>query len=387
MAGTIAFIPARGGSKSVKGKNIKPINGQPLIYWTIQELIACDLIDQIFVSTDCDEIEESVRKIKSEKLGVFRRSYKTATDSASTESSMLEFIKSKGYKTEDFVLVQATSPFTLEKHFTEALEVYKSGFDSVLSVVNSKRFFWTGNGKPINYDFLNRPRRQDFEGYYMENGAFYISNVSRILDFKNRLSGQVGIYEMPEYTGLEIDEPDDWLIAEHIMKSKGFQPRYAFSPRIQLLASDVDGVLTDAGMYYSEYGDELKKFNTRDGKGFELLRQAGIKTAIITSEDTEIVARRAKKLKVDYLYQGKEHGGKLEAIREICDVENISLDEVAYIGDDINCMEALNAVGLAACPNDAVEEVKNQIDNILILKSRGGEGAVREMVDFIVLQK
>ncbi|WP_207507229.1 KdsC family phosphatase [Telluribacter humicola] len=152
---------------------------------------------------------------------------------------------------------------------------------------------------------------------------------------------------------------------------------------IKLFLTDVDGVLTDGGMYYTESGDEFKKFNTRDGMGFELLRKAGIKTGIITSENTQIVARRAAKIKADYLHQGQRDGGKLAAALEICKQEGISLQEVAYIGDDLNCIELLKKAGLAACPADAVAQVK-ALPNIHVLKTKGGEGCVRELVEMIV---
>ena len=153
--------------------------------------------------------------------------------------------------------------------------------------------------------------------------------------------------------------------------------------KIKLLLTDVDGVMTDAGMYYSENGDELKKFNTHDGMGLQLIRQKGIKTGIITSENTKMVERRFDKLKLDYLAQGKRSGGKLDAAKEICLQENISLDEVAYIGDDVNCIELLSAVGLAACPFNAVDAVKS-IDGIVYLNKKGGEGCVREFVELIM---
>src|ERR1039457_2665855 len=100
------------------------------------------------------------------------------------------------------------------------------------------------------------------------------------------------------------------------------------NPVLKIVLSDIDGVLTDGGMYYTESGDEFKKFNTRDGMGFELLKRAGIKTGIITTENTLIVERRAQKLSVDYLYQGKRDGGKLEVALEICEKENINLQNV-----------------------------------------------------------
>ena len=152
---------------------------------------------------------------------------------------------------------------------------------------------------------------------------------------------------------------------------------------IKLFLSDVDGVLTDAGMYYTESGDEFKKFNTHDGMGFNLLKQAGIKTGIITTEQTNIVSRRAEKLKTDYVYQNVGFGGKLKAALEICEKENNSMQEVAYIGDDINCIELLSAVGLAACPANATQKVK-EIPGIIHLSKSGGEGVVREFIEMIL---
>ncbi len=152
---------------------------------------------------------------------------------------------------------------------------------------------------------------------------------------------------------------------------------------IKLLLTDVDGVLTDSGMYYSETGDELKKFNTHDGMGLQLIREKGIKSGIITSENTKLVERRFQKLKLDYLYQGKREGGKLAAVKEICEKEGITLAQVAYIGDDVNCFELLSSVGLAACPADALDTIKN-IPGIIQMKKKGGEGCVREFVELIL---
>jgi 3-deoxy-D-manno-octulosonate 8-phosphate phosphatase (KDO 8-P phosphatase) len=152
---------------------------------------------------------------------------------------------------------------------------------------------------------------------------------------------------------------------------------------IRLFLTDVDGVLTDAGMYYTEAGDELKKFNTRDGMGLKLLREAGIKTGIITTENTKMVERRAAKLKVDHLVQGAYP--KVNAALEICKKEGISLEETAYIGDDVNCLELLQVVGLAACPADAVRKIKS-IPGILLLEKKGGEGVVREFADLVLEQ-
>ena len=280
-----------------------------------------------------------------------------------------------------FLLVQATSPLTQTEDFNNALEVLsKDKNDSLLTCVRTKRFFWDSN-KPINYDFVDRPRRQDFQGLLMENGAFYINSIGNIKKNKNRLSGKISIYEMKDYNSIEIDEEDDWIVAESLMYKHVLSK--VPGKKIKLFLTDVDGTLTDAGMYYGEGGEEFKKFNTHDGKGFELLRKAGIKTGIITSENTDIVKNRAKKLKVDYLYQGLEHNGKLSVVESICGDLGIELGEVAYIGDDINCRELLENVGMSACPDNALTQIR-LIPNILQLSKKGGDGAVREFIDIIL---
>ena len=143
--------------------------------------------------------------------------------------------------------------------------------------------------------------------------------------------------------------------------------------------------MTDYCKYYSEAGDELKKFNTHDGMGLQLIRQKVIKTGIITSENTKLVERRYKKLKLDFLYQGHRDGGKLESAKEICKKEGITLNEVAYIGDDVNCLELLSNVGIAACPANALDSVK-KIPGMIQLKRKGGEGCVREFIELIMSQ-
>lgn len=380
----IAFIPVRGGSKSIPLKNIKSFCGKPLVCWNIEALELCSKVDKIIVATDSNEIEETIQNRNYNKVEIYRRSAQNASDTASTESVMLEYIKQSTLASDDyFMLVQATSPLTQASDFEKGIEtLLDTQSDSLLSCVRFKRFLWNKDGASKNYDYKNRPRRQDFEGELMENGAFYINRVSNIIASGNRLSGKIAIYEMPEYTALEIDEPDDWTIAEHLMQKHILKGKSKVKD-IKLFLTDVDGVLTDAGMYYSESGDELKKFNTHDGMGLQILMKNGIKTGIITSENTKIVENRAKKLKVDFLYQGKRDGGKLSAAKEICEKEGLTLKEVAYIGDDVNCFDLLSNVGLAACPADAVATIKS-IPNIKILDTRGGEGAVREFIEYIL---
>lgn len=216
----IAFIPVRGGSKSIPLKNIKLLAGKPLVFWTTKAANDALCIDKVIIATDSVEIENVVKSFNFSKVELYHRSADNAQDTSSTESVMLEYIENANLNEQDtFFLIQATSPLLKSKHIQEMYQKYNiDNADSAISCVINKRFFWTKDGKSINYDYKNRPRRQDFNGYLMENGACYINKVENILRDKNRLSGDISVYEMPEYTAVEIDEPDDFLLIERLME-------------------------------------------------------------------------------------------------------------------------------------------------------------------------
>lgn len=216
----IAFIPVRGGSKSIPLKNIKELFGKPLIYWTGKAANNAKCIDKVIIATDSKEIESVVNSFGFEKVEIYNRKAENAQDTSSTESVMLEYIEQAKLQDDDyFFLIQATSPMLESKHIDEMFEKFTNEkTDSAFTCVLSKRFYWTKDGKPVNYDYKNRPRRQDFEGYMLENGACYINTVKNILEHKNRICGKMTLYEMPEYTSFEIDEPDDFIIIERLME-------------------------------------------------------------------------------------------------------------------------------------------------------------------------
>lgn len=133
-------------------------------------------------------------------------------------------------------------------------------------------------------------------------------------------------------------------------------------------------------MYYSDTGDELKKFNTRDGMGIKLLQQAGLLTALVTQETTKLVARRAEKLAIPEVHQGVMD--KLAVLRDMASRHGLTLQEVAYMGDDVNDLAALRAVGFSAAPADALPAVRQAVT--YVCRAKGGEGAVREVADLIL---
>jgi len=152
---------------------------------------------------------------------------------------------------------------------------------------------------------------------------------------------------------------------------------------ISIVLTDVDCVLTDGGMYYTENGDIMKKFHTRDGMGVSLLRKKKIATIIITKEKTKFVKKWAKNMNVEKLYDGIQK--KEDLVIKICNKYNVTLQELAYIGDDVNDLELLKKVGLSATPADGITDAKKICD--YICKSKGGEGAFRELADLILETK
>jgi len=193
--------------------------GKPLLYWTCKAAKESKYIDEVYVSTEDAKIKEVVQSLK---LGVkiIDRPAEFAQDTSSTESVMLHFAT----LIKDFNvlnLIQATSPFTTSEDLDQAIELFfENGWDSMLTGILYKKFYWTLDGKPLNYDYLHRPRRQEFEGVVNENGAFYLTKKEVLETYKNRLGGKIGVYVMPEEKAIDIDEPADWSLAESFLKKQ-----------------------------------------------------------------------------------------------------------------------------------------------------------------------
>ena len=150
--------------------------------------------------------------------------------------------------------------------------------------------------------------------------------------------------------------------------------------KIRIVLSDIDGVLTDGGMYYTEDGMVMKKFFVKDGMGTTLLKKAGLLTGVISTDVSLINKTRAERLKMDFLYLGIWEKDK--TLDEICEQTKLSPENIAFIGDDVNDLQILQKVGFAACPVDAVDEVKKIVH--YKCKNKGGKGAFREVVDLIL---
>lgn len=378
----VAIIPLRAGSKGIPGKNRKRLLGRPLFTWSLGEAISSNL-DEIYVYTDDKKIIEFVNKEYDwcKKVKILERSESSATDTASTEFAMQEFSTKIKENYDILCLLQATSPLIKKENINDCLErLEKEGYDSALSVVKTKRFIWNENGESLNYDYKNRPRRQDFNGLLIENGAVYATTKSQFLSSGIRIGGKIAIVEMAEDSLIEIDEKEDWIIVEKLIENN-IKKNKELNKKIKLLCLDVDGVFTDGNVTNDAEGEFSKVFSMRDGMGLEILRENGVEVIVMTSENSKIVENRMRKLNlVDNLYMGvKDKYSRLESVLKN---KKLTRAEIAYIGDDINDLSNLLSVGWGIAPNDCVEEVKISVD--LLLNNSGGNKAIREAVDFII---
>jgi N-acylneuraminate cytidylyltransferase len=384
----IAIIPARGGSKGLPRKNVLPLDGKPLISYCITAAKASSLIENVFVTTDDAEIAE-ISKLYGAQ--VIQRPLEISGDTASSESALLHALdyleKVKSYRPEILVFLQCTSPLTLPEDIDHTIKVLLSEkADSALTVSRTYSFLWGknehGESIAINHNKMKRLLRQQREPQYVETGAVYVMQVAGFLEEKHRFFGKTVMHVVPQERSLEIDDPVDFEIIESMMKARSctsidLRER---ARKIKLVVCDVDGVLTDGGMYYTETGDELKKFNTRDGIGMEYLREAGMLIAFMTREKTNLVLRRGKKLMVDFVKQGVMDKGNCidEFVKEV----GVSFDQICFIGDDIHDIPALRKVGLSCCPADACETVRQVCHHSL--DARGGQGCIRELAETIL---
>ncbi len=376
----IGLIPLRKDSKGIPGKNKKKMLGRPLFTWVLTEAVFSDL-DAVYVFTNDEEIIHYVNREYhwTDKVIALLRDENNASDTASTESVMLEFVEKINPDFSILCLLQATSPFTLATDINAVVDkIENEKFDSALTVVKTHRFTWNTDGTPQNYDVFKRPRRQDFEGLLIENGAIYTTTKAAFLESKNRISGRIGLVEMPEESLTEIDSPTDWTIVESLLAER--QKKHKSNCRIEYLVLDVDGVFTDGGIYYNADGEMAKRFDMRDGMGLEILRQNGVPVIVLTSENSALVAQRMEKLQIEDTFLGVKD--KYSFLKHILATKNSSFEAVAYVGDDVNDLANICSSGWSFTPANAIANVQQHAD--IVLRNNSGAGAIREVCEWIL---
>lgn len=382
------MIPARGGSKGIIGKNLRVVGGKPLIAHTILAARAARRVDKVVVSTDDPAIADVAHRFGAQ---VVWRPVELASDTASSEVALLHGLDhlqaTEGYTPELLTFLQCTSPLTLADDIDGTIEaLLHESADSALSVARFHYFLWRRSATGadgINHDKRVRPRRQDREPEFLETGAVYAMRVEGFRRARHRFFGKTVVYETPEERVCEIDERVDLEVAEVLLRNRLRGHVLGQLPEpVGALVMDFDGVLTDDAVTVDQDGRESVRCSRGDGLGLEQLRKAGLPLLVISKERNPVVAARCKKLQIR-CEQGIE--AKLPVLRAFCSEQGVSLEHTIYVGNDINDLECLAAVGCGVAVADAHPSAQRQAS--IVLEAAGGRGAIRELCDLILEQR
>ncbi|WP_084958577.1 N-acetylneuraminate synthase family protein [Thermoactinospora rubra] len=369
----LAVIPARGGSAGVPLKNLAPVGGVPLVARAVRSCLRAKLIDEVVVSTDHAGIAQVARE---EGAAVIERPTELSGPEASSESAVLHALDQLGDDPGVVLLVQCTSAFIDPGDLDAAVRRVLDGeADVVFSGTPTHEFLWTTAGAGVNHDPADRPRRQDREPQFRETGAFYVMRTAGLREHGHRFFGEVAVQEVPARHALEIDTPEDLEMARALAP-------FAAVPEpidVDAVITDFDGVHTDDRAYVDSEGREMVLVSRSDGMGVSLLKRAGVKVLVMSTEQNPVVSARARKLGVPVL-QGLTD--KRTVLRDWLAIEKLDPARVAYVGNDVNDLGPMGLVGWPVAVPDAHPKVRAAAR--VVLSRPGGAGAVRELCDRIL---
>ncbi|MFN3260069.1 MAG: cytidylyltransferase domain-containing protein [Pikeienuella sp.] len=383
---TAAIILARGGSKGVPGKNLRPVGGVSLVGRSVRAARGAEGVDAVFVSTDDEAIAAEARRFGAVAIA---RPAEISGDAASSESGWLhalEVIRAGGAAPEALVFLQCTSPFTTPADIDGCLAAMAaSGAECALAVRPDHGFLWTigegGLGHGVNHDETKpRQRRQDLPPQYVETGAVYAVRTAAFEAARSRFCGRVALH-VTDHPPVEIDSFADLALCERIAAAPG--AREAPPERLRVIRAvvmDFDGVHTDDRVTTDQNGVESVRSSRGDGLGLSRLREAGRwRLMILSKERNPVVARRAEKLGIEAL-QGIDD--KVVALGAWLAAAGIGWEETLFVGNDVNDLPAMRRAGLSACPADSWPAVLAEADWVLPLP--GGRGALRVMAEALL---
>lgn len=374
----VAIIPARGGSKGIPHKNLQRVGGRSLVARAVESCFRTEGVAQVVVSSDDAAILHEAELYGATAL---LRPAEIASDIASSESALLHAIDgmSLATKFDVLVFVQCTAPFLDVERLGQAIAIVEDGqAESVFSAVQAWDFLWskTDDGAVgVNHDGSERKRRQDLLPQYRETGSFYVMDMGGFVQSRHRFFGRTDFVLVDRVGAVDVDESSDLSVARAL--STAFDERFSNAAPLsgaRAIVWDFDGVHTDDMALIRDDGSEAVVVNRSDGMGVRLLREAGVPMLIISSETNDVVQRRAEKLQIPAISGTLS---KLEHLTSWAKSSGIPLDRIVYVGNDINDLGCLNAVGFPIAVKSSPPEVISAA--LYVTETRGGRGAVREV--------
>jgi N-acylneuraminate cytidylyltransferase len=400
----LAIIPARGGSKGIPRKNIRPFTGYPLIAFSIAAGIQAETVTRIIATTDDEEIAEVARRYGAETpfLRPAELAQDRTTDLLVFQHVLTWLAEHEAYHPDAVVHLRPTTPVrppNLVDRSVRLLLAHPEA-DSVRGITPArenpfKMWLTDGEDKPIRPlttvpgidESYNAPR-QILPIAYQHTGLIDVIRPDTILKL-NSMSGKtiLPIIFDSSYAA-DLDTPDDWRRAEKRVLTGGSaivwpgEPRRGMPEKVQLLVLDFDGVLTENSVWVDQDGREMVVANRSDSLGINMLRQAGVETVVISMEANPVVAARCRKMDIPWI-QGEND--KATALKKLLLERKVDASEVVFLGNDVNDLPCFPLVGWAVAVADAMPEVARQAD--FVLSRPGGHAAVRELCDLILAQK
>ncbi|GAB3403194.1 hypothetical protein GCM10027515_13770 [Schumannella luteola] len=437
----IAVIPARGGSKGVPGKNLRPVGGVPLVARSVIAALGVEAIDQVVVSTDSAEIAAVAREAGA---SIVDRPAEISGDTAGSESALLHALGEVDPRERAHILVfiQATSPFIDTVALAEAVRRVADGDeDAVFSAVEDWTFLWRvgeSGAEGLGHDAAVRPRRQDREAAYAETGAFYVMRAPGFRAARHRFFGRVGLALVDPRTAIEIDTEDELEMAEALasvldadapgeagaaLRSAALRGRGAagdgdsdgvdsgapstsalaaapttraadvaaparsasrFAPPVtpipvDAVVADFGEVAVDARVVLCDDLDDYVPADRADGRGVQQLRDAGVPMLLLSEQVRRVTEARAERTHVDLIHGSDDPAA---ALLWWAEQNRVELDRVAYLGTSLADLECLRLVGWPVATSDAEPEVLAVAR--VVLDAPQGQGAVRELADRVL---
>ena len=378
----VAIIPARGGSKGVPGKNLAPVAGVPLVVRAIRACLGAGRVSEVVVSTDADGIAAAAERAGAT---VVRRPDELSGDTASSEAALRHVLDARyaAHLPEVMLLVQCTSPFITAAEVDDVVAaVLDDGADSAFTAAPFHGFVWRSDDSAfgVNHDHRSRPRRQERPLEYLETGAAYAMRTAGFLEAGHRFFGTVRAVPTDPSRVLEIDEPDDLARARALagLIEAGEAPTLAPGD-VGAVVLDFDGTQTDDRVWITADGTEQVAVHRGDGMGIAALRDSGLPILILSTEVNDVVTARAQKLRVECIHAAADKASELLAW---CERRGIHREQVVYVGNDLNDLTCMKAVGWPVAVANSHPAVKYAA--AWTTTAAGGYGAVREVAEWIL---
>jgi YrbI family 3-deoxy-D-manno-octulosonate 8-phosphate phosphatase len=408
----VAIIPARGGSRGIPRKNLRPIAGKPLLAYTIEHARTAPSIDRVVVSTDDVEIGTVATRYGAE---VIWRPAEISGDRSPSEAALLhaldELAARDDYRPDLVVMLQATSPLRRPDDVERAIgTLLAEDADSLFSACTVHGFLWHRDEQGLSsvaYDYRDRRMRQEGPEDLLENGSIYVTRHDLLRATRNRLGGRIAVYRMDVLDSFQVDEPSDLVLMERLLASDG-DGRGAAAVNavatmevaaamnglaasdavpvegldVDLLVLDFDGVMTDNRVLVDQHGIESVWCDRGDGWGIARLRDAGVPIVVLSTETNPVVGERCTKLRIDVMQSCDD---KLRQLRQLAGARGVAASRIAFVGNDVNDLPGLRWVGVPIAVADAAPDVRAACR--YVTRRPGGYGAVREVADWILASR